>query len=154
MATVHITVNGMIEAIGRLEHIHREIPKAARKDTKRIANILGVELRKGMKMAGIQAFRGFLKNSTYPIETPRGYKIGMSRYAAYFETMPTHQVWGYKHPIIRQWMLQKHGIANYTGPITVSKKPFIEKAVVRTARRIRDELQNGEVIKTVRRKGR
>ena len=82
----------------------------------------------------------------------------MPRYAGYLEAMKEHTVWGYKHPIIRQWMKQRYGIENYTGPITVGgtvrKHPyrFIQIAVMRTAQRLRDEVRNGQTLKVLRRK--
>lgn len=140
---------GFTKVIGRLDRIHKRLPKAADKDLWNMTQQLGRELRKGMDMAGIDDFYGRLRRSTYPFKQKKyTYRFNFPEYARYLETMPQHSVMVPGKPELMQWAEIRLGTIPFF--LTVKPHPFINKAIERQRQKMKGELKNGRVAKAIR----
>jgi len=167
MIHVETRVKGMAEVKDLMNFLVNELPIESDRDTWNIAQMTGKELRKAMKMAGIRSWTGLLRASTFPTKLKKGhYIIPLTGYALPLSRSGEK---GHFAPIgggpLRQWWDEKkktsvpsalkHGAPEHKpGYLYVVSHPFIDPAMEAVRQRIYGEIENGRVIKRIRRGGR
>jgi hypothetical protein len=149
---------GLTQAIDAVHNMSRKLPQTADKDLWNLSQILGSELRKGIDMARIQDYTGYLRASTVPNKSgEHEYSIPLPYYAQQLDSMREHSVkLTTEVPNVRllQWALFRgFDPANMPKYLYVRPHPFIQGAFDRLNQRIKGELENGATAKMIKNKG-
>lgn len=154
---------GMIQVIDWLNKVTVDFPDVVDRNAWNVAEMVAGELRKAKNQAGIEDFTGSLSRSLKARKIKKNvYVIPIPLHAYMLDSMKPHRVNMYGpstgsggtlgsggRKSLAEWMLRKYGVV--FASIYVQPRPFIGNAMLATAQRLRPELENGVMLKSLRR---